>query len=169
MYGLTETIATRKALESVRNKRSLVISRSTFPSQGAHGGHWTGDNKAAWDDLALSIPSILSFNMFGIPLVGADICGFQWDTNEELCARWIELGAFYPFSRDHNTIGAIPQELYRFHWPPLFPLLSRWQSVAEIGKTVLSWRYQLLSYMYTLFFDAAMNVCNYLYSSYSAG
>ena len=42
MVGLTMSVATNKALEKKRNLRSLVISRSTFPGSGSHGGHWTG-------------------------------------------------------------------------------------------------------------------------------
>lgn len=80
-------------------KRSAVISRSTFPSSGRYGGHWLGDNTARWGDLQTSVIGVMEFNMFGVPYVGSDICGFNGVSNEELCLRWHQFGAFSPFSR----------------------------------------------------------------------
>ncbi|KAM9770100.1 lysosomal alpha-glucosidase [Menidia menidia] len=143
LYGLMEAKASASALKRILGKRPFVISRSTFPSQGLYSGHWLGDNRSQWKDLYTSIAGILTFNLLGIPLVGADICGFSEEPQEELCIRWTQLGAFYPFTRNHNAIDMQPQD------PTAFSPLAR---IAM--KQALLLRYSLFPFLYTLFHHA---------------
>ncbi|XP_026549369.1 maltase-glucoamylase, intestinal-like, partial [Notechis scutatus] len=96
-----------RALHSVTGERGIVISRSTFPSSGKWAGHWLGDNISKWDQLYKSIIGMMEFSLFGISYTGADICGFNDNTTYDMCARWMQLGAFYPYSRNHNGIGFV--------------------------------------------------------------
>lgn len=92
IYGWSETVATLAAARKLGSARSIIISRSTFPTSGTMAGHWLGDNASEWEDLKMNLIGMLEFNLFGIPYIGSDICGFIGNTTEELCQRWMQLG-----------------------------------------------------------------------------
>lgn len=84
-------------------------------------------------------------NIFGITMAGSDICGFMGDTTGELCARWHIVGAFQPFSRNHNTKGAKPQEPYVF----ANDYYEEGISYMSIMKMAIRTKYHLIRYYYT--------------------
>jgi alpha-glucosidase len=81
-----------------------------------------------------AIPQALIFQFFGIPMVGPDTCGFNGNSDMELCNRWMQLSAFFPFYRNHNVLSANSQEAYV------------WASVAEASRVAMNIRYSLLPY-----------------------
>ncbi|KAL2817705.1 glycosyl hydrolases family 31-domain-containing protein [Aspergillus cavernicola] len=125
--------ATYKALSQLLpGVRPFIIGRSTFSGTGAVAGHWGGDNYSKWAYMYFSIPQGLQMSMLGILMFGTDTCGFAGNSDMELCSRWMQLSAFFPFYRNHNTIGSIPQEAYL------------WAEVIEAT----------VPYIYTLFYYA---------------
>ena len=144
MWGLMEEKATHLAVQAIlQGKRPFLISRSTFPSTGKWSGHWLGDNFSTWLYMYYSIQGILQFQLFQVPMVGADTCGFNQNTDEELCNRWMMMSAFVPFYRNHNTYAALAQEPYR------------WDSVANASRIAIAARYSMLPYWYTLFANSS--------------
>uniref|UniRef100_A0A671L3E9 alpha-glucosidase n=1 Tax=Sinocyclocheilus anshuiensis TaxID=1608454 RepID=A0A671L3E9_9TELE len=149
LYGYSMVLATDKASKAVfGTSRSMVFTRSSFPGVGKYSGHWLGDNGANWNDIKWAIPGMLEFNLFGIPYIGADICGFFDNSTEELCTRWMQVGAFYPFSRNHNAQGYADQD------PVAYGIDSL---VVTTSRHYLNIRYTLLPYLYTLFYKAHVN------------
>ncbi|KAJ5216987.1 hypothetical protein N7468_009995 [Penicillium chermesinum] len=143
LFGYQILNATYHGLREVApDKRPFIIGRSTFAGAGKWAGHWGGDNYSLWAYMFFSIPQALSFSLFGIPMFGVDTCGFQGNADEELCNRWMQLSAFFPFYRNHNTLGAASQEPYV------------WSSVIDATKTAMKIRYAILPYFYTLFHQA---------------
>eukprot|EP00884_Botryococcus_braunii_P020446 jgi/Botrbrau1/7085/Bobra.0165s0107.1 len=133
-YEVNATFQVLQDLPKADGKRSrpFILTRSTWLGSGAKAAHWTGDTASTWEDMKLSIPSILANGLAGIAFTGADICGFMDYPDETLCARWAAIGAWYPYSRNHHAQGF--QEFYR------------WDSVAEAARQNFGWRYRALPY-----------------------
>ena len=107
-------------------------------TSGRYVAHWTGDNDATWVDLKFSLSAMISFNIFGIKMVGNDVCGFRGETSEDLCVRWHQIGALLnSFFRNHNTLGAPDQH------PTVFSKTGQNRIRDAIRR-----RYQLFPYLY---------------------
>lgn len=143
LFGYLETNATFEALLEINpNKRPFIISRSTFAGSGKKTGHWGGDNFSQFRYAYFSIPQAFAMGISGIPFFGVDVCGFNGNSDLELCSRWMQLGSFFPFYRNHNVLGAKSQEPYV------------WEDVTTASKKSMNIRYLLLPYYYTLLHEA---------------
>ena len=77
LYGLDHAKATHLTLENMNNEvRPFLLSRSTSLTSGNWTAHWTGDNWSIWEDIHISISQMFGLNLFGVTMVGADVCGF---------------------------------------------------------------------------------------------
>lgn len=142
IYGLTEAVAFRKALHEIMpNKRVFLLTRSVFPGSLQFTASWLGDNHSTFEQLKESIWGVLKMAMFsGMAMTGPDLCGFNGEADDELCARWMAVGAFFPFSRNHNSISSrVDQEPYNFNTTLL------------VTKKYYAIKYSLLPYWMTLY------------------
>jgi alpha-glucosidase len=164
LYGSMMADATNAAMLKRRDSvRPVVMTRSTFAGIGRKATHWFGDNASIWEHYRTSIRQMLSFvAMHQMPMVGSDVCGFNQDAEETMCARWAMIGAFQPFYRNHAADNARFQEFYQ------------WQSVTDAAKKAIDTRYKLMDYAYTALYyqtkegTPMINPVFYLYPGDSA-
>ena len=143
MFAFLETKATFDSLKT-HSDLVFILSRASFYGSGKYTAHWTGDNVSNYDFLAISIPHVMDFGLFGIPMTGAEICGFQGDATPELCARWYQVGSFYPFARNMHTGNSVPQEPYA-----LGP------TVLKTAQASFALRYSIIKHYYVQFLRQA--------------
>lgn len=125
------------------NIRPLIITRAGFSGVQKYSAVWTGDNKSWWEHLYVSIPMLQNLGISGVPFIGADVGGFGLNCSPELFVRWIELGIFYPFFRNHSELNTRPQEPWAFS-----------KEVEDIARNYIKLRYKLIPYFYSLFWEA---------------
>ena len=130
----------------LRNKRPFILTRANSFGIGKYSFHWLGDNYSQNKYIEYSISGIFNYNLFGIPFTGADICGFRKDSNAKLCTRWYNIGAFYPFSRNHNRRNSTD------HYPWSFG-----EYYEKIIKKDIQYKYSLLRYYYSQLYLVSLN------------
>ncbi|MFH7019178.1 glycoside hydrolase family 31 protein [Flavobacterium sp. FlaQc-47] len=123
-------------------KRPFVITRSAYSGAQRYTSSWTGDNVATWEHLWLANIQVQRMNISGMGFTGSDIGGFAEQPTGELYARWIQLGVFHPFCRTHSSGDHGNQEPWAFD-----------EEVINITRKFVSLRYQLLPYLYTMFWQ----------------
>ncbi|MBW8780478.1 MAG: glycosyl hydrolase family 31 [Verrucomicrobia bacterium] len=100
-------------------RRNFIIARGGYAGMQRYAGLWTGDSASSWDFLNINLPEVLNLGLSGVPISGCDIGGFATGsgttsqsgivggtivggiTNYELFTRWMQLGSFLPWFRNH--------------------------------------------------------------------
>ena len=142
VYGHNMAKATYEGLKAIDGKRPFVITRACYSGSQKYTTAWTGDNQSLWAHLQMAIPQLCNMGLSGLSFVGTDVGGFGADCTPELLARWVQVGAFSPLFRNHSSNGSIYQEPWQFG-----------QEVIDINRKFIRLRYQLLPYLYDLFFE----------------
>jgi alpha-glucosidase len=126
VYVLDLLRATFGGLATLRpQQRNFIIARGGFAGMQRYAAMWTGDSSSDWAFLSINVPEVLNLGLSGIPISGCDIGGFalgnipdgttvapiypstlggqinQGITNYELLTRWMILGSFLPWFRNH--------------------------------------------------------------------
>ncbi len=145
IYGTQMVRATYKGVKQFSYpKRPFIITRSAYSGAQRYSSSWTGDNVASWEHLWIANVQMQRMSISGMGFTGSDIGGFAEQPSGELYARWIQLGVFHPFCRTHSSGDHGDQEPWSFD-----------NEVIDISRKFIELRYQLLPYLYTMFWEYA--------------
>ncbi len=143
IYGTQMARATYEGVKRFAYpKRPFIITRSAYAGAQRYTSSWTGDNVASWEHLWIANIQMQRMSISGMGFTGSDIGGFAEQPSGELYARWIQLGVFHPFCRTHSSGDHGEQEPWSFD-----------DDVINITRKFVSLRYQLLPYLYTMFWQ----------------
>lgn len=145
LYGLLMNRAGFEALRELQpEKRPWLLTRSGWAGVQRYAWKWSGDVESSWEALRMTVGTLLSTGVSGIPYSGSDIGGFSGSPSEELFVRWFQMAAFTPFFRNHAAKGTARSEPWVFGEPAL-----------SICREFLRLRRRLLPYLYTLGWEAS--------------
>ena len=164
-YGLDLLRATWEGLARLRpQRRNFIIARGGYAGMQRYAAAWTGDSASDWAFLQINVPQVINLGLSGVPISGTDIGGFATGpipsgtstqggpsfgaivggiTNYELLTRWIHLGSFLPWFRNHyDGYNKQFQEVYAYGEP-----------VPSNCRTYIELRYRMLQVYYDAMYE----------------
>lgn len=144
VYGLNMSRATFEGTKQLLNgKRPFILTRAAYAGIQRYSAVWTGDNQATEDDLMIAVRMVNSLGVSGVSFTGPDMGGFIGTPTNELFVRWMSVGVYTPFLRNHAEINSRRKEPWSFG-----------DNVEEISRQWINKRYRLLPYLYSAFYES---------------
>jgi alpha-glucosidase len=147
VYGFQMARSTYEGTKALmKNRRPFNLTRSGYSGIQRYAAVWTGDNVAYDEHMMLGVRIVNSMGLSGIAFAGYDVGGFVGNADSKLFARWVSIGAFSPFFRGHSMINSRDSEPWSYG-----------EEVEQISRNYIKFRYKLLPYLYSLFYEASEN------------
>jgi alpha-glucosidase len=147
LFGFQMARSTYEGTKALlNNRRPFNLTRSGFAGIQRYAAVWTGDNVAYDEHMMLGVRIVNSMGLSGIAFAGYDVGGFVGNADSKLFARWVSIGALSPFFRGHSMINSRDSEPWSYG-----------EEVEQISRNYIKFRYQLLPYLYSLFYDASIS------------
>jgi alpha-glucosidase len=132
------------ALKYGEGRRPFILTRSGFAGVQRYSAVWTGDNTATDEFLLGGVLLNTQMGLSGIPFVGPDLGGYIGDGTKELFIKWMEVGVFSPYLRNHKGFFTTANEPWSYG-----------EEAEAISKTYIGFRYRLMPYIYSAFYEAS--------------
>lgn len=140
VYGSLMARSSFEGMVKSTNKRPFILTRAAYAGAQRFTAIWTGDNRSEDDHMLLGVRLISSLGLSGVPFTGMDIGGFTGGPSVGLYAKWIQIGAFNPYFRNHSAVNTKSSEPWTYG-----------EEVTEVSRNYISLRYKLLPYLYSTF------------------
>jgi alpha-glucosidase len=132
------------ALKFGEGRRPFILTRSGYAGVQRYSAVWSGDNTATDEFLLGGVLLNSQMGLSGIPFVGPDLGGYISDGTKELFIKWMEVGIFSPYLRNHKGFFTTANEPWSYG-----------EEAEAISKTYIGFRYRLMPYIYSAFYEAS--------------
>ncbi len=146
IYALEMSRAGYDGARMASNERPFILTRAGFAGLQRYAAIWTGDNVASDDHMLLGVRLLSGLGLSGVPFTGVDVAGFIGTTTTPLYTRWMQLGAFFPYYRNHKELNTRSSEPWTYG-----------EETLDNIKPSINLRYKLLPYLYSTFYEATQD------------